>query len=65
MDLLARALRAVTSQDVARGNAAAAADELTLRRLEHEDADAYLRARRLRNAWVTEAARRARPDSAP
>lgn len=42
MDHLSRALHAMTSQEVARGNAAAAAAELRQRRLELEDADAYL-----------------------
>jgi len=45
MNPVSRALRAMTSPDVARENAAAAAAELTLRRLEWEDVNAYLSAR--------------------
>jgi hypothetical protein len=42
MDPLARALRSLVGQDVARSNAATAAARLTSRRREREDVDAYL-----------------------
>jgi len=54
----------MTSQDVALENAAAAA-ELTLRRLEQEDTNAYLLARRWRYASAVDAARGVTPQSSP
>jgi hypothetical protein len=63
MDPLSRALRNMTSQEVARANAAAAAADLEQRRQERNEVDTYLLTRSVRYGSGTDAARDATPQT--
>lgn len=56
MNRIRRTLHHLTTQDVSRANASEAADRLSDRRLEQEDVDAFLAARRWRYSSALDAA---------